>query len=107
MAGLPGFTTRENSKPPKIEKQKDHLTYTEADVSSSCTCNFLTRTFFLIAIACDFWRVLFFLSSVNVYASGTIILRGTESILILFNFDQFLSKSALFIHLPSSISKVA
>ena len=70
------------------------------------TCNFLTRTFFSFAIACYFWRVLFFLFSVNVYASGNVILHGTGSILILFNFDYFLSKCALFIHLPSSISEV-
>ena len=71
------------------------------------TRNFRTRTSFLFAIACDFWRVLFFLFSVNVYASGNVILRGTGSTLILFNFDYFLSRRALFIHLPSSISEVA
>ena len=71
------------------------------------TCNFLTRTFFLIAIACEFWRVLFFLFSFNVYASGNVILKRTGSILILINFDYFLSKRALCIHLPSSISEVA
>ena len=67
------------------------------------TCDFLTRTFFLFAIAC----VLFFPFSVNVYASSNVILQGTGSILIRFNFDYFLYKCALFIHLPSSISEVA
>ena len=42
---------------------------------------------------------------VNVYASGNVILQGTGSILIPFNFDYFLFKCALFIHLPSSISE--
>ena len=44
---------------------------------------------------------------VNVYTSGTVILQGTGNILIAFNYNYFLSKCALFIHLLSPFSEVS
>ena len=72
------------------------------------TCDFLTHTFFFLnsqlhAIFCAFYSPFL----VKVHASGTVILQGSGSILIAFYYNYFLSKCALFIHLPSSFSEVS
>ena len=40
-------------------------------------CNFSTRTILFLEIACDFWRV-YSRFSVNVYASGTVLLQNVK-----------------------------